>query len=185
MRSWRIGEVLTVFRRLMHDKAGNALMLAAAAMIPLTGMVGGALDLSRLYLVKVRLQHACDAGALAGRRNMAGGAWGTDDQTAANQFFDGNFVNGAYGTGAVTRTYTQPTGGTSVHGAVSTTVPMTLMRVFAIPTATVSATCDSDMQMPNTDVMFVLDNTGSMACDPSDATATPARPRRSTTSRMP
>lgn len=167
MGLWRNSSALALFTRLMRDKAGNVLMIAAAAMIPLTGMVGGALDLSRLYLVKVRLQHACDAGALAGRRSMAGGAWGTDDQTAANLFFDGNFTSGAYGTGTVTRTFTQPTGGTSVHGVVSTTVPMTLMRVFAIPTATVAATCDSDMQMPNTDVMFVLDNTGSMACDPN------------------
>ena len=169
MGLWRNSSALALFTRLMRDKAGNVLMIAAAAMIPLTGMVGGALDLSRLYLVKVRLQHACDAGALAGRRSMAGGAWGTDDQTAANLFFDGNFTSGAYGTGTVTRTFTQPTGGTSVHGVVSTTVPMTLMRVFAIPTATVAATCDSDMQMPNTDVMFVLDNTGSMACDPTGA----------------
>jgi Flp pilus assembly protein TadG len=167
MSSWRFSAVCTVFTRLMRDKAGNALMLAAAAMIPLTGMVGGALDLGRIYLVKVRLQHACDAGALAGRRSMAGGAWGTDDLTAANLFFDGNFVSGAYGTSAVSRTFTQPAGGTSVHGVVSTTVPMTLMRVFAIPAAPVGVTCDSDMQMPNTDVMFVLDNTGSMACDPN------------------
>ncbi|WBO21251.1 TadE/TadG family type IV pilus assembly protein [Sphingomonas abietis] len=167
MRSQRIGNVFTLFARMMRDKGGNVLMIAAAAMIPLTGMVGGAIDLSRLYLVKVRLQHACDAGALAGRRSMAGGAWGADDLSVANQFFTGNFLNGAYGTGTVTTAFTQPTGSTTVHGVASTTVPMTLMRVFAIPTKTVSVSCDSDMQMPNTDVMFVLDNTGSMSCDPN------------------
>lgn len=160
--------IVTLAARFARDKAGNALMLTAAAMIPLTGMVGGAVDLSRLYLVKVRLQHACDAGALAGRKAMGGGAWGTDDLTSANQFFDDNFVNGAYGTGTVTRTFTQPNGSTAVHGVASTTVPMTLMRVFSIPTQTVAVSCDSDMQMPNTDVMFVLDNTGSMMFDPDN-----------------
>lgn len=153
--------------RLSRNTSGNVLMLTAAMIIPLTGMVGGALDLSRLYLVKARLQHACDAGALAGRRAMGGGAWGTDDRTVANQFFDSNFKAGAYGTGPLTRTFTQPSGGTIVHGTASASVPMTLMRVFGAPTQTIAVNCDSDMQMPNTDVMFVLDTTGSMADDPS------------------
>jgi len=39
---------------------------------------------------------------------------------------------------------------------------MTLMRVLGKTTETLSVTCDAEMRLPNTDVMFVLDNTGSM-----------------------
>ncbi|MGN6376723.1 MAG: TadE/TadG family type IV pilus assembly protein, partial [Sphingomonas sp.] len=155
------------FARLRRDVAGNVLLLTAALIFPMAGMVGGALDLSRLYLVKTRLQHACDAGALAGRRTMAGGAWNSNSEAVADQFFDANFTNHDYGSGEISRQFTQPAGGTTVKGVASTTVPMTLMRVFGETTRAVAVQCDSDMQMPNTDVMFVLDNTGSMACDPN------------------
>ena len=39
---------------------------------------------------------------------------------------------------------------------------MTVMKVFGKPTKTLNVTCDAEMQLPNTDVMFVLDTTGSM-----------------------
>ncbi len=60
---------------LLRDARGNALAIMAAALIPLAGMVGGGVDIARMYIVKTRLQHACDAGALAGRKAMGGGAW--------------------------------------------------------------------------------------------------------------
>lgn len=60
--------------RLRHDTAGNTIAIVAAGIIPLAGMIGGAVDMSRLYLTKTRLQQACDAGALAGRKAM-GGRW--------------------------------------------------------------------------------------------------------------
>ena len=56
--------------RLRRDTSGNTLAIAAAAMVPLIGIVGGAVDMSRIYIIKTRLQHACDAGALAGRKAM-------------------------------------------------------------------------------------------------------------------
>jgi Flp pilus assembly protein TadG len=147
--------------RLRKDVRGNTLAIMAAAIVPLIGMVGGAVDLSRLYLTRVRLQHACDAGALAGRKQMGGGAWSTTAQTSANQFFWANFRQRAYGTGTATVAFTSS--GTDVQGTASTTVPMTLMAFFSAPTRTIGVSCDSQMQLPNTDVMFVLDNTGSMA----------------------
>ena len=53
--------------RLRTAEAGNTLAIGAAALLPLIGLVGGGVDMSRMYIVKTRLQHACDAGALAGR----------------------------------------------------------------------------------------------------------------------
>src|SRR3546814_5167436 len=90
--------------RLLHNEAGNTLAIVAAAIFPLAGMIGGGLDMSRLYLAKTRLQQACDAGALAGRKAMGSGSWSTtkgDD--AAKEMFQANFADAAYGSSALTR----------------------------------------------------------------------------------
>ncbi|WP_267396688.1 Tad domain-containing protein [Sphingomonas sp. GC_Shp_1] len=160
-------QALGLLIRLRRNVAGNTLALAAAAMLPLLGMVGGALDLSRLYMTKVRLQHACDAGALAGRKQMGGGSWDATAQASATQYFWGNFLQGAYGTGTTTPAFTSS--GSDVQGTVTTTVPMTVMQVFKFGPKTITVTCQTAMQLPNTDVMFVLDVTGSMACLPNES----------------
>lgn len=137
--------------------------IMAMSLFPLAGLVGGALDMSRLYLVKTRLQQACDAGSLAGRRIMGAGQWTANSNaanTAAVQFFDNNFANNAYGTRNRTRSFSEASG--RVTGTASVVVPMTLMRIFGEPSKTVTVNCDAEMRLPNTDVMFVLDVTGSM-----------------------
>lgn len=149
--------------RLRGDVRGNTLAIMAASLIPLIGMIGGGLDASRLYLAKSRLQQACDAGALAGRKVMGGGTWDYHDHAArgvADKFFEANFVNGDFGTGVLTKNYTESAG--TVQGTASVVVPMTLMRVLNFRQMTLSATCSAEMRLPNTDVMFVLDNTASM-----------------------
>ena len=83
----------TFMGALARDVRGNTLAIMAAALIPLAGLVGGGIDISRMYITKTRLQHACDAGALAGRKSMGGGVWGTDDNAVAQKFFDANFQN--------------------------------------------------------------------------------------------
>ena len=148
---------------LARDTRGNTLAIVAASIIPLAGMVGGGVDISRMYIVKTRLQHACDAGALAGRKQMGGGTWAYDNnaaQAAANRFFDANIQASPYGASALTRTFTENAG--KVTGTASASVPMTIMRVFGKTSETLNVTCDAEMRLPNTDVMFVLDTTGSM-----------------------
>ena len=56
--------------RLARDSRGNALAIVGAALVPLTAMIGSGVDMSRAYMAKTRLQTACDAAALAGRRVM-------------------------------------------------------------------------------------------------------------------
>ncbi|CAN5450939.1 ubiquitin-activating E1 FCCH domain-containing protein [soil metagenome] len=150
--------------RLRRNQRGNALMLVAAGLIPMLGLIGGGVDMSRLYLTKSRVQQACDAGALAGRKAMGGGAWAYNNNaanTAAENMFNANFLNGAYGTGAVTKSFTESGG--RVQGTASVPVPMVIMRVFGFTNKTITVTCDAEMRLPNTDMMFVLDVTGSMA----------------------
>ncbi|MDG2532827.1 pilus assembly protein TadG-related protein [Sphingomonas sp. HITSZ_GF] len=154
--------------KLSRDTRANTLAIMAAALVPLAGMVGGGIDISRMYIVKTRLQHACDAGALAGRKSMGGGTWNQTvgsvanyPQVTAGQFFDANYNSAAYGASNVSKTFTENAG--KVSGTASAVLPMTLMRIFGKTTETLSVTCDAEMRLPNTDVMFVLDTTGSMA----------------------
>lgn len=159
----RVSRVRAFLSALARDTHANTLAIMAIALIPLAGLVGGGVDISRMYIVKTRLQHACDAGALAGRKAMGAGTWANDNyaaRTTARQFFDANFKSGSYGTSNGTREYTESGG--KVTGTASADVPMTLMRIFAQPAQTLTVTCDAEMRLPNTDVMFVLDTTGSM-----------------------
>ncbi len=164
--------------RFARDMRGNALPIMAIALIPLAGMVGGGIDISRMYIVKTRLQHGCDAGALAGRKAMGGGNWvqtvGTVTnypEATAKRFFEANYNKDAYGVdpNTVVKTFTETAG--KVTGTASATVPMTLMRIFGKTSETLSVTCDAEMRLPNTDVMFVLDTTGSMNYCPNGSSS--------------
>jgi Flp pilus assembly protein TadG len=171
-RNWlrSVGHETGFLSRLAHDRAGNTLAIMAAAIIPLAGMVGGGIDMSRMYITKTRLQHACDAGALAGRKQMGGGAWGSDDNAVALQFFTANFNPGSYGSTDLAYSFSELNG--KVSGTASAVLPMTLMRVLGRTTETLSVECDAEMRLPNTDVMFVLDTTGSMGDTPAGDTQT-------------
>lgn len=160
----RIRRALFILMRLCHNQAGNTLAIVAAAVIPLIALVGGGVDISRLYLAKTRLQNACDAGALAGRRAMTGLTWTTgtgSTQETATKFFNVNFPANKYGSNSATVSYTASATG-AVTGNASVVVPMTLMSLFHIADKSITANCTADLQLPNTDVMFVLDTTLSM-----------------------
>ena len=149
--------------RLKRDVRGNTIAIIAAALIPLAGMVGGGLDISRMYLTKTRLQHACDAGALAGRKAMGGGQWSNDNYAArktAEQFFTANFKPDSYGSTGLTRSFTE--NASKVTGTATVKLPLTVMRIFGFETTSFSVSCDAEERLPNTDIMFVLDVTGSM-----------------------
>jgi len=160
--------------RLGRDQRGNILAISAAALIPLAGLIGGGVDMSRLYLTKTRLQQACDAGALAGRRAMGSGSWtdsgATSSRGRALELFNANFTDGAYGTDLLSHDFVEDDG--EVTGSAVVTVPMTMMRIFGMTERTMTVTCTAKMEIPNTDVMFVLDVTGSMNC-PSDGSYCP------------
>jgi Flp pilus assembly protein TadG len=169
LRHWRKPrEEQTFLARLRGDVRGNTLAIMAAMLFPLAGLVGGGIDMSRLYITKTRLQHACDAGALAGRKAMGGGTWNQSNNmpnTSAVQFFDANYRQGLYGSSGLTRSFRENAG--KVTGSASVRLPMTLMKIFAFGPKTISVSCSTEMRLPNTDIMFVLDTTGSMGDTPS------------------
>jgi Flp pilus assembly protein TadG len=163
-----------VLGRLLRDTAGNTLAIIAAALIPLLAIVGGGVDVSRGYLAQSRLQQACDAGVLAARKrigssSLSAGMLPQDANKAGHQFFDVNFGDGIYGTEqrsfgmTVDEQY-------AVNGTASVVVPTTVMSIFGFTEIPLDVSCQARLNFSNTDVMMVLDVTGSMAgTNPGDS----------------
>lgn len=154
---------------LLADKGGNVLVMTAASIVPIIALVGGGIDVGRIYLAESRLQSACDAGALAARRAMGGLTWTSASNEAAQSYFSTNFPEGKYATTDVSASFEADELG-AVTGTASATVSMALMQFFGATTTSLSVTCVADLNLPNTDVMMVLDTTLSMNDpNPSDS----------------
>ncbi|WP_295634257.1 pilus assembly protein TadG-related protein [Novosphingobium sp.] len=143
--------------------------LIAAALFPLLALVGSSIDMGRLYVVQSRLQQAYDAGTLAARKQVAGMAnfnatSGDDQLTAINRgrmLFKSNFPDGMYGARNLAFNVTVNPD-LSIKGTASLIEPTTLMAIFGLTSVPMAITCTAQMTVTNTDIMMVLDVTGSM-----------------------
>jgi Flp pilus assembly protein TadG len=164
--------LLAFLRRLREDARGNTLAICAAAIIPLTAVIGSALDLSDAYMTRQRLQNACDASVLAGRQYMKGSDFNGDVTAEANKFFNFNFPAGTANVSDLDFTIEQDADkDTQLNGTASAKVPTTLMRIFGYRNIPIQVSCDATRDMGHNDVMLVLDVTGSMADAPSSGGA--------------
>lgn len=167
------------FMRLGRSQAGNASLIIAASVVPLIGMIGGGFDMGRIYASKTRLQHACDASVLAGRKAMAGNSFTAANKSTAERFFKFNFPEGKYGT-----SFPAPSANDAIPGiefeaengqlaaTAEAIVPLTLMAMFGADERTIRAECKAELNLPNSDIMFVLDTTGSMlGTNPGDSSS--------------
>jgi Flp pilus assembly protein TadG len=164
--STQVTSLKALFARLGRDTAGNTLMMMAAGLVPVLAMVGGAVDMGRSYLAQSRLQSACDAGVLAARKALGSSAVLSGDvpssaAAAGHAFFNTNYRNTAYGT--VNRQFVMALESDySVSGSASVDVPTTVMRLFGYTKVPLTVTCQAQLNFADTDVMLVLDVTGSM-----------------------
>ncbi len=160
-------------KRLRQDQSGNIIAIMAAAIIPTIGLAGGAVDMGRLMMVRTKLQAACDAGVVMGRKVQGSANWSANNyeaDTQAKKVFDLNFKNESYGTNTLTKSFVS-NNQTGVSGTASVKVPMTLMKALGETERTIEVNCSADQAVPNTDVMFVLDTTGSMGDKINDSDA--------------
>ena len=156
-------------RSLLRDKTANTIAISAAAMVPLMAMVGGGIDASRYYMAASRMQAACDAGALAARRSMIDDEFRAEDRQVGLNFFDQNFNDGMFSSTDRSRDYTSDGDGV-VTGTASGKLPTTIMGAFGYEEFDLSVTCSAEINISNSDIMFVLDTTGSMADCPDGST---------------
>lgn len=163
-----LGALLAALGR---DTRANVLLLAAAALVPLMIVIGSAIDISRYHMVETRLQNACDSGALAARRLMVSDTLTSEARVQGLAFFDQNYPSGSFGLTGLSRDYAARSDGV-VTGTASGRLPTSLMRVFGVGSFDVRVRCSAEVNISNTDVMFVLDVTGSMNC-PDDGSFCP------------
>ncbi|OBV12561.1 VWA domain-containing protein [Erythrobacter dokdonensis] len=149
-------------RALLHDRTANTIVISAAALVPLMAMVGGGVDASRYYMTAARMQAACDAGALAARRAMLTDEFTSEHKQIGLDFYDQNFSQGMFGLQQGVRDYTSDGEGV-VNGTASGTLPTSIMGAFGFDDFQISVSCSAEINISNTDIMFVLDTTGSMA----------------------
>lgn len=148
-------------QRLRRDQRGNVMYLTAGLIVPIFATIGSGVDLGQAYMAKSRLQQACDAGVLAGRKIMAEGVYSTAARTAANNMFNFNYPTGIYDSTGVTFT-TQTRGASEVTGTATATVQTIIMGMFGKEQFNLSVNCAAKLEISNADIMFVLDTTGSM-----------------------
>ena len=149
-------------RLLWHDKRGNTFALIAAALIPMLAAIGSGVDISRAYMAQSRLQGAVDSAALAGRRSRIGSGM-TEATEAANKFLAFNYPKTAYGgQESDWQSTVTPPDVNSVQVTASTRIPTTIMRFFGYQSIPISATSVAKQNWINTDILLVLDVTGSM-----------------------
>ena len=149
-------------RRLQHDTAANTLVICAAALIPMMAMVGSGIDASRYYMTASRMQAACDAGALAARRAMTDDTFTSSHRQLGIDFFDQNFPDDMFGSANRSRNYTSDGQGV-VLGTANSRLPTTIMAAFGFDEFNIAVSCSAEINISNSDIMFVLDVTGSMS----------------------
>jgi Flp pilus assembly protein TadG len=158
----------------LRDNSGYILPMAVFGMFALAAMVGGGVDMSRTYMSKTRLQSACDAGTLAGRRAITNAGYNTAAQAQANSFFNANFNAGEQNATGVTFITSTPDSGSTVNGSASASVKTIIMSMFGVEQMAVAVTCKASMQVGNSDIVMVLDNTGSMDDAPNGSSNPPS-----------
>lgn len=154
-----------MLRSLLHDRTANTIVIFAAAMLPLLAIVGGGVDASRYYMAAARMQAACDAGTLAARRAMMPDEFTTEHRETGLNFYDQNFSQGMFGITNDTRDFTTDGEGV-VTGTASGTLPTSIMSAFGFESFSLAVSCTAEINISNSDIMFVLVVTGSMASCP-------------------
>jgi Flp pilus assembly protein TadG len=154
-------------------RRGAVAIMTALLAVPLVAMMGLAIDLSRVWLVKSRLQMSLDAAVLVAARDISTGGTTVD---GVNMFW-ANFnrtsktiLNGGY-PGYLGATATVPIVSNPAPGDVSGSVQMTstalvvptLLGVLNIGVVTVGAASTAKTAATGLELAMVLDNTGSMA----------------------
>ena len=147
---------------MLRNEAGSLLPMAAVGFLVLAAVVGGGLDLSRAHKAENRLQAACDAGVLAGRRAVGTDGFNDEVENEARAYFANNFDADRQSSLNLVFTPTSDDNGNTVAGTAEADVQTAIMTIFGYDTIAISVACSASMGVGNSDVTMVLDSTGSM-----------------------
>lgn len=150
---------LMKFKSFRKCQAGNVSMMFAAALLPIMGTVGLAVDFSRASEVRSQLAAAIDSTALA-LSHTSVDLTDTQLQAKANELFKGNFKPGTPASRSSVRA-SRDTGELIVDGSAA--FQTSFLRVLNVSTLDVTAKAKVVWgSKQKIEVVLALDNTGSM-----------------------
>jgi hypothetical protein len=158
----------------VNREKGFVVIFATLSLIFILPLVGLAIDLSTLYMIRTRLSSASDAAALAAARSLSTSAdvnaQVDSARSTARSFFDANFPAGFWGTKATIVTVDVAQSAErmrTVTVRASTDAPLYFFRILGHDNG--HLIIDSAATRRDVNVMLILDRSGSLeqagACD--------------------
>jgi len=154
----RIANELRAFRR---DRKGASLLLVGAAIIPIVGLLGLAVDFGRGYLLKSQLSSALDAAGLAGGRVVFADTLGDD----IDMFFEANMPPGFMNAEVDGPTFEVSEDNEVIELNATATIPTTFMQVLGQDFLTVRAFTEITRRTQLLDMVISMDMSTSMTWD--------------------
>jgi Flp pilus assembly protein TadG len=153
--------IRSFFQAFLKCKRGNVAPIFALAIIPVVGLTGAAIDYSRANSIKVALQAALDATALAMAKS-ASTLTSTQLQQQATNYFNAVFNRPEANNVSIVATYSTTTG-TQLTLTAGGSIDTTFTRVMGINQLSVGSSSTIKWGNQRLRVALVLDTTGSMA----------------------
>ena len=145
-------------------KSGNVALTFGLSVVPMFGLVGSAVDYSRMNSFKAEMQGALDATAIMLAREAVGTA-PSALQSKAQAYFRTSISTGRKPLN-VTANANYTGGGTStMKVTASATVPTTFMKMFGHDSVTITGEATAKWGNTRLRIALALDTTGSMSSD--------------------
>jgi len=154
---------MKAFKSFAGDRRGNTAIIFGLSVLALVTAVGGGLDVSRMVNVRSALQDAADAAVLRAA-TMSSGTTTTAQTEAAHKAFNANLADDLE-TDVQSKVLTRNVEGsnTSLTYTVSAQVPAIFPKLIGINYFTINVLSEAKAQMRKSEIVFVLDSTGSMS----------------------
>lgn len=147
--------------RFLKDRSGNIVPIFAAAVIPVVGLVGAAIDYSRASSIRSEMQAGLDATALMLSKE-ASGLTTQQMQDKATAYFQAVFNRPEAKGVIITPTYTTVNGSSTVRVAATGSVDTTFTRILGQTSMDLGSSSEVTWGFKKLELALALDNTGSM-----------------------
>jgi len=144
--------------KLIGNEEGNTAMIFGLLLIPILGFVGLAVDTSRAYNVKIQLQNALDAAALAGGRYYGF----PDRDTKIQNYFDANWRGDVYGAVVDPLVVEDDTVLQELKISTTATIKPIFINFVGVSDIVVGSSASVIDSNTTLEVALVIDTTGSM-----------------------
>ncbi len=156
----KLARLFKKFRRPLSDR-GASMPMIAAALIPMIGAIGGAVDLANVYMVRSQLRDAVDSAALTGGRLY----YASDRDVQVNNYLVSNLPALLVGNTLKNVAITPAAAGSGMALTVSAEVEVKtfLIRLLGINSMLTKASATVERRSNALELVLALDNTRSMS----------------------